>query len=150
MLSINSFKHNFGDNLNISVSNDTYNQMSFKLYKFINCEIDPITIGGYVPSDIINDNPFQLGGNTIKIKYDRVYEYNMNEFMGVMIGSDGIYVNSDVTVNDLHDNNIESISNSFIHNKISSLLGNNINYALGNIYGQDKALYKENIKRHLW
>ena len=130
-----------------SNSND-YNIMSYKLYKFVNCEIDPSTIGGYVPNEITNENPFSFGKNTLRIKYDRVYEYNMNEFMGLMIGSDGKYIHANVKVNEVGNKNGQkttTFADQFIHNHISALLGNNVNYALGNIYGQDKALYTEKV-----
>ena len=54
--------------------------MSFKLFNFLNCEFDKSTLGGTIPGDLTNDNPFQLGKNTIKINYDRMYEYTNNEF----------------------------------------------------------------------
>lgn len=118
--------------------------MSFKLYKFLNCEIDPTTLGGYVNSDIKNDQPFALGQNTIKIKYDRVYEYSMNEFFGFMFGSDGIYLdNPNISVKDIKDLTI--LSEKQIHNNISNILKGNSRFALGNIYGQDRQIYERNM-----
>ena len=39
-----------------------------------------------------------------KIKYDKSYEYLMNEYMGLMFGSDGIYLNNpNITVGDVKD-----------------------------------------------
>lgn len=69
------------------------NVMSYKMYTFQNCEFDIDTLGSYVPGSISNDVPFKMGENSIKIKFDRVYEHQMNEFFGFMFGSDGIYYN---------------------------------------------------------
>lgn len=67
------------------------NMMSFKMFTFINCEIDLESIGNVIPNSISNEKPFTLGNNVIKIKYDRVYTHNMNEFSHMMFGSDGFY-----------------------------------------------------------
>jgi len=67
------------------------NFMSFKLFEFIDCEIDPQTIGVMVPGDINNEEPFQLGKGSIKINYRQCYQHTSNEFDKIMWGSDGIF-----------------------------------------------------------
>ena len=69
------------------------NTMSFKMYTFKNCEFDMDSLAGIIPGQMQNAAPFQMGTNSIKIKYDRVYEHNMNEFYEMMFGSNGIYYN---------------------------------------------------------
>ena len=69
------------------------NTMSFKMYTFKNCEFDMDSFAGIIPGQMQNAAPFQMGTNSIKIKYDRVYEHNMNEFYEMMFGSNGIYYN---------------------------------------------------------
>ena len=125
------------------------NYMSFKLYKFLNCEIDITTIGGYV-QDVQNENPFQLGQNTLKINYDKVYEYVMNDFMGsFMVGSDGVYFLYNNKTNKVVDADVNSsfttLSEQFIRDNIGKVLKGQDHFALGNIYGQDKTLYKEKL-----
>lgn len=138
------FIHNSVKNPKALYSNDqskSSNTMSFKLYKFLNCEIDPTTLGGYMNGDMKNEQPFALGQNTLKIKYDRVYEYNMNEYMGFMFGSDGIYLdNPQIDVKDI--NNLTTLSEDYIHNNIATILKGNSRFVLGNIYGQNKQIYE--------
>lgn len=67
------------------------NTMSFKMFTFINCEIDRECLGNMIPGSVSNEQPFNMGGGSIKINYDRVYTHNMNEFMHLMIGGDGLY-----------------------------------------------------------
>lgn len=75
-------------------SEDYSNVMSFKMFTFINCEIMPESLGAMTPTDVNNEKPFQGGKGTIKIMYDRVYQHTMNEFMGMLFGSDGFYYNT--------------------------------------------------------
>ena len=65
--------------------------MSFKMFTFINCEIDHECLGNMIPSSMTNERPFSMGGGSIKILYDRVYTHTMNEFMHLMFGNDGLY-----------------------------------------------------------
>lgn len=121
---------------------DIYNtnsnrKMSFKLYKLINCEFDISSIGLYMPGEMSNDNPFQLGKNTIKITYDRCYEYTMNEIMGFMFGSDGIYIDNEIKL-DTNVKNIVTASEEFINTHVDKLLGKDKKFALGNIFGADR------------
>ena len=118
--------------------------MSFKLYNFMNCEIDYTNIGDYMPSNVTNDNPFQLGKNSMKIKYDRVYEYIRNEFTGDLLGSDAFYFIGG-NINIIENTNYQNLtlaSENYINSNINNILKGNTNFALGNLYGQSKSLYK--------
>ncbi len=65
--------------------------MSFKMFTFINCEIDLESLGNMIPGSMNNEKPFTMGSGSIKILYDRVYSHTMNEFMHIMFGNDGLY-----------------------------------------------------------
>ena len=80
-------------NPNNGETNDYSNMMSMKVYTFLGCEFDPESFGNIIPSNITNDKPFKLGESTIKIKYYSCTEHTMNEFYGMMFGSDGFYFN---------------------------------------------------------
>ena len=67
------------------------NVMSFKIYEFKNCEFDAASFAGVISGSVKNEAPFELGGNSLKIKYDRVYEHTMNEFNRMMFGTNGFY-----------------------------------------------------------
>lgn len=71
--------------------------MSFKMFTFINCEINRECLGTMIPNSVSNEKPFQMGGGTIKINYDRIYTHNMNEFMHLMIGNDGLYYDGSIS-----------------------------------------------------
>ena len=149
------FRHNVYSNgefkqlYNDTVKNQNY--MSFKLYKFLNCEISMDSLGGYVGDELKNEQPFGLGQNTLKINYDRVYEYLMNEYMGIMFGSDGIYLDNPIIEIDNRDiagklySNLTILSEKKIHDNIASLLRNDSRFVLGNVFGQDRALYVESM-----
>lgn len=93
MNSLTKGKFNY-KSLNPKNGVDYSNVMSFKMYTFVNCEIAPESLGAMVPSDVTNETPFQMGKGTIKITYDRVYQHTMNEFTGMLFGSDGFYYNT--------------------------------------------------------
>ena len=67
--------------------------ISFKLYTFQNCEIDPTSLNSWMSDSVTNETAFTLGKNSIKINYDRVYEHRMNEWLQMMFGSDGFHYN---------------------------------------------------------
>lgn len=69
------------------------NMMSMKIITLYGCEFDIDSIGSMIPGDISNETPFQLGKNSIKINYMYSVEHTMNEFFGMMFGSDGFYFN---------------------------------------------------------
>ena len=75
--------------------NNWSNVMSYKMLTFQNCEIDTSSFGKYIENaEINNEKAFMLGNNAMKIKYDRVYYHNMNEWNQFMFGSDGFYYNA--------------------------------------------------------
>lgn len=63
-------------------------RMSFKLFSFQGCEIDYSTLNTMLPQSFSNQTPFQ-STPTFKIKYDRVYQHNQNEFAKVLFGDSG-------------------------------------------------------------
>lgn len=69
------------------------NVMSFKMITLKNCEFMIDSLGSIIPNNVTNDRPFQLGGTSIKIKYDKAYDYTMNEFYSTMFGSGGMLYN---------------------------------------------------------
>jgi len=73
------------------IGQDYKNYPSCKIFSFQNCEFVNETLGSVVPSSISNEEPFQMGKNTIGIRYGECLGYNMNEFNMFMFGSDGIY-----------------------------------------------------------
>ena len=81
--------------LNVGNNTGFADVMSFKMFTLINCEIDRECLGNMIPGSMSNQQPFTMGGGTIKITYDRVYTHTMNEFMHLMLGNDGLYYNGD-------------------------------------------------------
>lgn len=72
---------------NLNSANMT-DRMSFKLFSFQGCEIDYSTLNTMLPQTFSNQTPFQ-SSPTFKIKYDRVYQHNQNEFAKVLFGDSG-------------------------------------------------------------
>lgn len=72
---------------NLNGANMT-DRMSFKLFSFQGCEIDYSTLNTMLPQTFSNQAPFQ-SSPTFKIKYDRVYQHNQNEFAKVLFGDSG-------------------------------------------------------------
>lgn len=72
---------------NLNAANMT-DRMSFKLFSFQGCEIDYSTLNTMLPQTFSNQTPFQ-SSPTFKIKYDRVYQHNQNEFAKVLFGDSG-------------------------------------------------------------
>lgn len=69
------------------------NLMSYKMYTFVNCEIDPASLNLYTPNQLNNETAFVMGNNVLKINADRVYEHRMNEWTQFMFGDGGFYYN---------------------------------------------------------
>ena len=92
-------------------SSDFSNMMSFKLFTFLNCEIDCENVNEYYLDGMSNEQPFQLGNNQMKIKYDRVYEHRMNEWAQMFFGSDGFYYNEFIPFVFYADDGSEDMTN---------------------------------------
>ena len=80
-------------NPNNGITGNYSDVMSMKVYTFLGCEFDKESFGNIIPNSLSNENPFKLGESTIKITYSSCYEHSMNEFYGMMFGSDGFYFN---------------------------------------------------------
>ena len=76
---------------NLNSANMT-DRMSFKLFSFQGCEIDYSTLNTMLPQSFSNQAPFQ-SSPTFKIKYDRVYQHNQNEFAKILFGDSGFLWN---------------------------------------------------------
>lgn len=138
---------NTGVSKETSAESEEDSVLSYKLYKFVNCEIDINSVSSVLPGELSNEQGFQMGNNSITIKYNNVYEYNWNEIMGILVGTDGIYVNNEnIGVKSI--NNYSDLilgTEALVRDRIGNLLGNNVNYALGNIWGQDSKLYNVSV-----
>lgn len=139
------------DGKQLNFNDDVSNIMSFKMYTFQNCEFDPDSLNE-IQDGINNGESFKLGTNTIKIKYDRVYEHRMNEWEQYLFGSTGfIYSKKDdinKSTNDKNDLRIKMLSNldeqprgyaqlEIESEKFADLFIRQLSpkFTLGNIYG---------------
>ena len=72
---------------------DISNMMSFKMFSFRNCEISTETLDGTISGSLSNENAFALGGQNVKITYERVFEHRMNEWGEFFMGDNGFLYN---------------------------------------------------------
>ena len=72
----------------IDFSEGVDNILSVKMLTFQNCEFDVKSMNE-IPDSVSNEAPFDLGKNTIKINYSRVYEHRINEWEKFGFGQDG-------------------------------------------------------------
>ena len=108
---------------NLNASNMT-DRMSFKLFSFQGCEIDYSTLNTMLPQTFSNQAPFQ-SSPTFKIKYDRVYQHNQNEFAKVLFGDSGfLWSQNEATIpetinaeSDDHENKRHKMMQYAIDNK---------------------------------
>ena len=91
----NNFNKVYYKSINPSAGNtgNFENTMSMHAFTFYGCEFSIESLGNMFPSEMTNETPFQLGSNTIKITYKTCVQHTMNEFYGMMYGSDGFYFN---------------------------------------------------------
>lgn len=82
-------RHTVYKNLNSSNMED---RMSFKMFSFYNCEIDYDSLNNFLPQTFANDKPF-TSKPTFKLKYDRVYQHNQNEYAQMLFGDTGLLWN---------------------------------------------------------
>ena len=91
---------------------DYSNMMSFQMFTFQNCEFDVSSFGKYFEgAEMKNEQSFQFTETPIKIKYDRVFFHNMNEWNQMLFGSDGFWYDKNFvskgTLSDAVYNNIK-------------------------------------------
>lgn len=68
--------------------NQAVDRMSFKLFSFQNCEFEMESLNDIYPSQFSNATPFQIKP-TVKIKYDKCYFHNSNEWARLLFGDSG-------------------------------------------------------------
>ena len=130
------------------------NMLSTKIISFHNCEIKTDTLGAYIPGTLSNETPFQLGKNSITIKYDRSYEHLFNEYELLFVGSDGMcsFESENSTLNvlsktrDMIDLGHQMLTASEYYSvyQLNRTFGNGHNFVLGNLHGR---IYKSFIDR---
>lgn len=135
------------------------NRMSYKLYTFKGCEIDLTTLGNVVPNSLDNQQPFNLGQNTISIKYDRAFTHVMNEWEQFMVGSDGYYYNQEKQIGIANESNkfkeridrLIQANDGASRQLLDGLLTKGATtfadraQLIGNIYNLNVEAYKQNI-----
>lgn len=109
---------------NLNAGNMT-DRMSFKLFSFEGCEIDYMSLNNFLPQEFKNDKPFN-SRPTFKIKYDRVYQHNQNEFAKILVGDTGLLWDQ----NGLDGTTINGYSKN---NKIKETQSWEEEYSLGNV-----------------
>ena len=142
------------------ISHDVNNMMSTKVYTFLGCELNTANLGAYIPSNVTNDKPFQLGNSSLQINYDRVYEYTFNEYEMLLIGSNCIASfdpsNSGSTLSLLAEverlkagNLLLTAAEYYAVQKLNDVFKGKTSFILGNIYGQDHSTYAAHITTDL-
>lgn len=92
-------------------------RMSFKIYSLYDCEFDMESFAGIMPGSVSNEEPFQLGKNTLKITYSSCTEHSMNEFFEMMYGTNGFYFNQ---YSSYQNESVTSVASSIISDMTNS------------------------------
>lgn len=93
------------------------NMMTMKMFTFKDCEFDIENMTSGINSEVSNETAFELGkGNSIKIKYKKVFNYHQNGFSNVILSDLGMFnnFNSDVA------SRFQKMSDAFNYMKYSS------------------------------
>lgn len=131
--SYHKYKRMNPDNNNLS------NMLSFNMFTFHGCEFDVESFGKYFEGlEMKNESPFQITETQLKIKYDRSYYHNMNEWTQTLFGSDGFYYdvvaniypvddtlankNQDTTQTENKDDKKTQTQPNYFQDRISALL----------------------------
>ena len=85
---VQEYSHIKLDEKELDFSQGVDNILSVKMLTFQNCEFDLKSMNE-IPDSVSNEAPFDLGKNTIKINYSRVYEHRINEWEKFGFGQDG-------------------------------------------------------------
>ena len=130
--------------------NNIGNMLSFQMYSLKNCEIDPISFEGYLPSGLSNAQFFKHGNGAIKIKYDRCFKHTFNEWAQMFYGSTGIHYDKEVKQLTGNKANLISLGisnpNKYLNNDSSNLNEERIGAIQNSIYNiffdKDTEAYK--------
>lgn len=112
-----------GDEFQARQINNRDNMMTLKMFTFKDCEFDVESMTTGITSEISNENAFELGKNSIKIKYRKVFNYSQNAFTNTIV--------SDMM---LDDNFKSDVSERF--NKMSDAF-NYLQYAANTVKAAD-------------
>lgn len=111
----------------MSPQNENFsNMMSFQMFTFQNCEFDVSTFGKYFEgAELKNEKSFQINETPVKVKYDRVYFHNMNEWNQMLFGSDGFWYDPNFvargTLSEATYNSIKGLEKNYFTDRIQSL-----------------------------
>ena len=95
-----TLENNIGDN----------DFMSFQLFTLKNCEfVINDSLEGYYGNTLSNGELFNLGNNTIKIKYDNVYKHSYNEWEKIFFGSTTFDYNNDKELAQMYGDSSRSL-----------------------------------------
>lgn len=80
-------KINSKEYMSRTLRGDNGNKMTATMYTFKECEFDVENMSEFMSGEAKNDAPFKIEGNTIKIKYKKVFNYKQNGFTNSVISS---------------------------------------------------------------
>lgn len=124
--------------------NNTENIISAKMLTFQNCEFDVKSMNE-LPDAISNESSFDMGKNTIKIKYSKVYETRLNEFEKLGFNQEGFVIKTDG--NEVTSERLTAISNDIqkvFNNHTKKIIEADINQ---NLFAPTEALEDELLTR---
>ena len=119
---------------------DPSNMMSFKMFSFRNCEISTETLDGTISGSLSNENAFALGGQNVKITYERVFEHRMNEWGEFFMGDNGFLYNEVAPTAFIGTGNLQSgAKNKY---RINESEGQNIQHKRYGYLSDKRSLYE--------
>lgn len=108
------------------------NLLSVKMLTFQNCEFDVQSMNE-LPDSVSNEVPFDLGKNSIKINYSRVYEHRINEWEKIGFGQDGFIFDIELDKSDLK---LTEARVDYLADKINALMN------VPKVHADEKDIYQ--------
>ena len=108
------------------------NTMSVKMLTFQNCEFDLKSMNE-LPDSVSNESSFDLGKNTIKINFDRVYEHRINEWEKIGFGQDGFMFDAET---EFDGSTVTEKRLNYIADKIHALM------IVPKVHADEKGIYE--------
>ena len=103
------------------------NMMSFEMFTFVNCEFDIESLNSMIPSDVSNEQAFNLGKSNIKINYQKVYRHTFNEWSKLFFGDNIEFISEDTGYSEKFNgqksriNALKTAVNSNYYNKLADI-----------------------------